>query len=122
MPANWNLFRRRKKTALESVWRKKREEALAWAARHYPDVRHHDTAARFVLVLEAQISVPLRQFMPDTRFLEDLGMDYLEPVEVIMAIEEEFEVAEIPNSDAQRICTVGEMIHYLFEIRERKNA
>jgi acyl carrier protein len=115
-------LRRPKKTALEAVRKKKKEEAVTWAQRYYADARVCDTAARFVIVLESQIGVPIHQFSPLTRFLEDLAMDDLEPVEVVMAVEEEFEIPEISDCDGERLTTIDAMIRYLAHSRDQKKA
>ena len=49
---------------------------------------------------------------PEARFVEDLGADSLDTVELVMALEEEFGL-EIPDEDAQQIHTVGEVVQYV---------
>lgn len=49
---------------------------------------------------------------PTARFVEDLGADSLDVVELVMRFEEEFEI-EIPDEDAEKITTVGEAITYI---------
>ena len=48
----------------------------------------------------------------DTTFIDDLGADSLDIVELIMALEEEFDV-EIPEADAEKISTVGDVVEYI---------
>ena len=48
----------------------------------------------------------------DTTFIDDLGADSLDIVELIMALEEEFDI-EIPETDAEKISTVGEVVEYI---------
>ncbi|MGQ9630003.1 MAG: acyl carrier protein [bacterium] len=48
----------------------------------------------------------------DASFIDDLGADSLDTVELIMALEEEFDI-EIPDEDAEKIRTVGEAIEYI---------
>ena len=48
----------------------------------------------------------------EASFLEDLGADSLDIVELIMALEEEFDV-EIPDEDAEKISTVGDAVNYI---------
>ena len=48
----------------------------------------------------------------DTTFIDDLGADSLDIVELIMALEEEFDI-EIPEADAEKISTVGEVVEYI---------
>ena len=49
---------------------------------------------------------------PDSRFIDDLGADSLDIVELIMALEEEFDM-EIPDEEAEKISTVGDVVEYL---------
>ena len=51
------------------------------------------------------------QIRPEASFVEDLGADSLDIVELIMGIEEEFDI-EIPDEDAEKLTTVGEAINY----------
>ena len=50
----------------------------------------------------------------DASFIDDLGADSLDIVELIMALEEEFDT-EIPDSDAEKIVTVGDVVDYIKE-------
>lgn len=50
----------------------------------------------------------------DSSFIDDLGADSLDIVELIMALEEEFDI-EIPDEDAERIQTVGDVVEYIKE-------
>ena len=52
--------------------------------------------------------------MPQASFIDDLGADSLDIVELVMAMEEEFDV-EIPDEDAEKIQTIGDAIQYLRE-------
>ena len=51
------------------------------------------------------------QIKPEASFVEDLGADSLDIVELIMGIEEEFDI-EIPDEDAEKLTTVGEAMAY----------
>lgn len=59
-----------------------------------------------------QLGVEAEQVTLDANFVEDLGADSLDTVELIMAFEEEFEV-EIPDSDAEKIRTVKDVVDYI---------
>ena len=48
----------------------------------------------------------------DANFIDDLGADSLDIVELIMALEEEFDI-EIPDSDAEKVVTVGDVVEYI---------
>ena len=63
------------------------------------------------LVVE-QLGVSPDEVTPEAKFIEDLGADSLDTVELVMAFEDRFGV-EIPDEDAAKITTVGEAISYL---------
>ncbi len=58
-------------------------------------------------VIVAQLGVDAAEVKPEASFIDDLGADSLDTVELVMALEEEFGV-EIPDEDAEKIKTVGE--------------
>jgi acyl carrier protein len=59
-----------------------------------------------------QLHVPAEKVTADAKFIDDLGADSLDTVELIMAFEEKFEI-EIPDEDAQKLETVGKAMEYL---------
>ena len=59
-----------------------------------------------------QLGVEADQVKPEAQFVNDLGADSLDTVELIMALEEEFDI-EIPDEKAEKIKTVGEAIDYI---------
>ncbi len=59
-----------------------------------------------------QLGVTEDEVTPEASFVEDLGADSLDTVELVMALEEEFET-EIPDEDAEKITTVKEAIDYI---------
>ena len=59
-----------------------------------------------------QLGVSAEQVTPEASFIDDLGADSLDTVELIMALEEEFEI-EIPDEEAEKIVTVGDAIAHL---------
>ena len=63
-------------------------------------------------IVVEQLGVDAEQVVPEANFLEDLGADSLDTVELIMAFEEEFDV-EIPDTDAEKIKTVQDVIDYI---------
>ncbi len=65
-------------------------------------------------IIAEQLQVDEGQITSDSSFMDDLGADSLDTVELIMALEEEFEI-EIPDSDAEQIRTVQDAINYLNE-------
>jgi acyl carrier protein len=65
-------------------------------------------------IIVEQLGVSAEQVKPEARFIDDLGADSLDTVELIMALEEEFGV-EIPDEDAEKMVTVGDALNYLKE-------
>jgi acyl carrier protein len=63
-------------------------------------------------IIVEQLGVNAEQVTPEASFIEDLGADSLDTVELVMAFEEEFG-AEIPDEDAEKLTTVGAVITYL---------
>ncbi len=59
-----------------------------------------------------QLGVEEEEVTPNAKFIEDLGADSLDTVELVMAFEEEFDL-EIPDEDAEKIVTVGDAIQYI---------
>ena len=59
-----------------------------------------------------QLGVEEEEINPNAKFIEDLGADSLDTVELVMAFEEEFEL-EIPDEVAEKIVTVGVAIQYI---------
>ena len=65
-------------------------------------------------IIIEQLGVSADQVKGDASFIEDLGADSLDTVELVMAFEEEFG-AEIPDEDAEKMTSVGGVISYLKE-------
>ena len=63
-------------------------------------------------IIVEQLGVEADQVKPEAQFVNDLGADSLDTVELIMALEEEFEI-EIPDDKAEKIKTVGEAVSYI---------
>lgn len=63
-------------------------------------------------IIVDQLGVDESKIMEDSSFVDDLGADSLDIVELIMAFEEEFDI-EIPDEDAEKIKTVGDAVKYL---------
>lgn len=65
-------------------------------------------------IIVEQLGVNAEQVSKDASFIDDLGADSLDTVELVMAFEEEFD-AEIPDEDAEKLTTVGSIVDYLTE-------
>ncbi len=63
-------------------------------------------------IIAEQLDVTKDRVKPEASFIEDLGADSLDTVELVMTFEEEFG-AEIPDEDAEKLTTVGAVIEYL---------
>jgi len=65
-------------------------------------------------IIVEQLGVKREEVTPEASFVDDLGADSLDTVELVMALEEEFGI-EIPDEDAEKIQTVGDAIKYIEE-------
>lgn len=63
-------------------------------------------------VVVEQLSVSADEVKEDARFVEDLGADSLDVVELVMALEEKFDI-EIPDDEAEKIKTVKDVVSYI---------
>ena len=63
-------------------------------------------------IVEEQLGVNGDNIKMDATFVDDLSADSLDIVELVMGIEEEFEI-EIPDTDAEKIVTVGDVVDYI---------
>jgi acyl carrier protein len=76
------------------------------------------TEQRIKEIIVEQLSVNPDQVTPEAKFIEDLGADSLDTVELVMALEEEFG-HEIPDEEAEKLQSVGDVIKYI-EDSQRK--
>ena len=65
-------------------------------------------------IIVEQLQVAENTVNEEASFIDDLGADSLDLVELIMALEEEFDI-EIPDSDAEKVVTVGDVVDYIKE-------
>lgn len=65
-------------------------------------------------IIEEQLGVDPERVKPEASFIDDLGADSLDIVELVMAMEEEFDI-EIPDEDAEKLKTVDDVFKYIQE-------
>ena len=87
-----------------------------WIETDNEEVKHmtdiNNIEARVKKIIIEQLGVKEEQVTNEAAFVEDLGADSLDTVELVMALEEEFEL-EIPDEDAEKITTVQQAIDYI---------
>ncbi len=65
-------------------------------------------------IIAEQLGVKPEEVTPQASFIDDLGADSLDTVELVMALEEEFGI-EIPDEEAEKLATVGDAVKYIEE-------
>ncbi|MBI4432365.1 MAG: acyl carrier protein [Candidatus Omnitrophica bacterium] len=73
-----------------------------------------DVAQKVKSIIAEQLGVKSEEVTDTASFVEDLGADSLDTVELVMALEEEFGI-EIPDEDAEKMTSVGEAVRYIEE-------
>jgi acyl carrier protein len=68
-------------------------------------------------IIVQQLGVNPEQVTPEAKFIEDLGADSLDTVELVMAFEEEFGI-DVPDEEAEKLQSVGDVIRYVEENQE----
>ena len=76
------------------------------------DTKGSSLEDRVVEIIVEQLGVAREEIVPEASFIDDLGADSLDIVELVMAMEEEFDV-EIPDDDAEKIQTIADATNYL---------
>jgi acyl carrier protein len=71
-----------------------------------------ETLSKVQKIVAEQLSVDLEEVKPEASFANDLGADSLDTVELVMALEEEFEI-EIPDEAAEGITTVQDAVNFI---------
>ena len=64
-------------------------------------------------LIAEQFAIDADEVTMDSSFVDDLGADSVDPVELVMAMEEEFDIGEIDEEDLQSLKTVGDCVRYL---------
>ncbi len=68
-------------------------------------------------IIVEQLGVNADQVIPEAKFIEDLGADSLDTVELIMALEEEFGI-EVPDEEAEKLISVGDVVRYIEDTKK----
>jgi acyl carrier protein len=76
------------------------------------EVKGMSIDAKVKEIIVEQLGVDANQVTDEASFVDDLGADSLDTVELVMALEEKFDI-EIPDEDAEKISTVSDAIEYL---------
>ena len=69
-------------------------------------------------IIVEQLGVKPEQVTPEAKFIEDLGADSLDTVELVMALEEEFGI-EVPDEQAEKLQSVGDVMKYIEEAQTK---
>ncbi len=69
-------------------------------------------ADRVKEIIVEQLGVSAEEVTPEAKFIEDLGADSLDTVELVMALEEAFEV-EVPDEEAEKLTSVGDVLAFI---------
>ena len=75
-------------------------------------MKREEVEAKLKGIVVDRLNAEPENFKPEASFVEDLGADSLDIVELIMGIEEEFDI-EIPDEDAEKLTTVGDAMKYI---------
>ena len=75
-----------------------------------------NTLDKVVEIVVDKLGVDGSKVTPEAKFIDDLGADSLDTVELIMQFEEEFEI-EIPDEDAEKIMSVGQAVDYINNLK-----
>jgi acyl carrier protein len=81
--------------------------------------RNPETVEKVKQIIAEQLGVDENEITPSSSFVEDLGADSLDTVELVMALEENFSI-EIPDEDAEKIRTVQDAIDYIDKHAKKK--
>ncbi|MBQ7189785.1 MAG: acyl carrier protein [Kiritimatiellae bacterium] len=68
---------------------------------------------RVTQIIVEKLGVNAEQVTPEASFIDDLGADSLDTVELIMAFEEEFKLDDIPEEEGEKLTSVGKVLEYL---------
>ncbi len=80
----------------------------------------NEIETRVKKIVVEQLGVKEEEVTTEASFVDDLGADSLDTVELVMALEEEFET-EIPDEDAEKIITIKDAVRYIVERMEKES-
>jgi len=80
--------------------------------KYYRENLQMDVAQKVKSIITEQLGVDEKEVVANASFIDDLGADSLDTVELVMALEEEFNI-EISDQDAEKITKVGEAVEYI---------
>lgn len=86
-----------------------------------PNNKKESPEERIKKIVIEQLGVNESQVTKEAHFIDDLGADSLDTVELVMALEEEFE-GEIPDEEAEKLTTVGSAVDYIEKMIADKNS
>jgi acyl carrier protein len=89
-----------------------RDGVLKEAANIWRFMSDNSPADRIKKIIVEQLGVNEDQIKPEAKFIEDLGADSLDTVELVMALEEEFGT-EIPDEEAEKLQSVGDVVKFI---------
>ncbi len=89
-----------------------RVKLLAEQFYNYEEKHMSSIQDKVVEIIVEQLNVNAEQCVPEAKFIEDLGADSLDTVELVMKLEEEFGI-DIPDEDSEKILTVGDAAKYI---------
>ena len=78
-----------------------------------------DIASKVKEITSEQLGVDETQITPEAKFVDDLGADSLDTVELVMALEEEFDL-EISDEEAEKLTTVNRVVSYIEDCLDKK--
>ncbi|VVC75918.1 Acyl carrier protein [Aquicella siphonis] len=82
-------------------------------------MKTNEIESRVKKIVVEQLGVKEDEVTTDASFVDDLGADSLDTVELVMALEEEFET-EIPDEDAEKIVTIKDAVNYIVNRMEKE--
>ncbi len=84
-----------------------------------PALSSEELLSKVQPIISKELEVPVEKVTPQARFVEDLGADSLDTVEILLCLEEELGI-QIPNEEADKFKTVADLLRYLKEKGQTK--